>query len=324
MVAAAFLAAAVPSVTQALPNIFPAVYGDWGAFSDEGINQLVGAGRNTQEVLLQPQQANPSPGGLGKLDYPAASYSEADSVADCCSASALIQFDGGNVSRGVIHAGASGFSKSTSLPGGGGMGAGGFVFGDLGWFDTITVKSPSADDMLRISLHTFAKTLQSTAHCAADSSCGPFSVAGYSNTLEIVRFSQSGNQLISSLVQCEGTGPATRGCTRMGNSLVAMVIVHRDEQLLLMDTLTFGGLGATLGAGETSFKYDLLDSAYFNLDPETQGESIITGSGIDYASSVFPPKNSVPEPATLGLMGLGFAALGIARVIARKRRVTQH
>jgi hypothetical protein len=325
MVAAAFLAAAVPSVTQALPTIFPPVqYGDWGAFTG-GIDQGIFAGRNSQEILLPPQQADPSPGGLGNLDYLAASHSQSDSgfhVYNCCFSSALIQFEG-DVSRGVIHAFASGFAGETGeLPGGGGLAAGSGVKGDLGWYDTITVKSPSADASLQISLHTFANTLQSTG-ISGGLHAGVAYHAGYSNTLEIYRVSQSGNQLISSLGHCEGTGPATRGCTGRGGSLAVMT-VHRDEQLLLIDHLTFEGVAETVWAGKASFELDLLDSAYFTLDPETPGESIITGSGIDYASSVFPPKTGVPEPATLGLMGLGFAALGIARVTARKRRVTQH
>jgi hypothetical protein len=127
-------------------------------------------------------------------------------------------------------ASASGSSESTGAAVvGKGISAGGWVVGDLGWYDTITVRSPYATDLLGIGLHTFANTLQST---------GLNNFAGYSNTLEVAEINESGSSSVVQLEQCEGTGPASNYCTTSSTPFAA-IIVHPGEQLLHVSRTSF-------------------------------------------------------------------------------------
>ena len=85
------------------------------------------------------------------------------------------------------------------------------------------------------------------------------------------------------------------------------------------DTNVMGYPFQTSGAAVTGGLCSWFDSpcATSNIDLFVSGGLAVGPPFDDFGTFTFAPQSSVPEPATLGLMGLGLAGLGFAR---RKRK----
>jgi hypothetical protein len=89
-------------------------------------------------------------------------------------------------------------------------------------------------------------------------------------------------------------------CTSVGSMLTLLVALEIDLN----------------GGGQWSATANLSDTAGVYIDSLTPGVTITSGAGIDYATPQIT--QSVPEPATLALLGLGIAGFGLMRRAATK------
>jgi hypothetical protein len=123
----------------------------------------------------------------------------------------------------------------------------------------------------------------------------------------------------TALFQCQTARQSDTFCTinaPAGSPTSVSFSANQGAQYALEEQFTLGGTAQPApAAGSTLFVLNLADTAYFTIDPQTPGASYTTGSGINCASSVFPP---VPEASTGAMLAAG---LGILVWAARRVRV---
>jgi hypothetical protein len=210
-----------------------------------------------------------------------------------------------SVQNGIIHAVADGNVSAAAGSLGSVLGANSGVGDTLYWLDTIKTTGQSATNQYTLTLHDNVQTLSASG--GGD--------AHYSNVLEF--YDLSANVGVP-LFQCGTANPSDTYCSShalAGTPSSVTFSAKQGEQYALLEQFTLSGSAQQAGtAGSSNFKINLADTAYFNIDPQTPGASYTTGSGINYASSVFPP---VPEPSSSILFGAG--AFLMLVVMARRR-----